>query len=416
MKTQRSPVQRRTLWITAGIAICVLALLAARPCCTWRGRALLASGQAAAARAWFERAQQLSEQPAEHVELARCCRRLHDFAGVETHLRRAIATGAPRHEIERQEWLTLAALGQYRAMASGWSDLFEQPGDDGREICDAYVTMALARFRLEDAFRVLSAWEGDFPRDPQPHYVRGLVYETSLNFEAASKSFERALELDPHRSDARLKLARCLLERLQPQDAVRHLQLCLKAEPENVEAAILLARAQLKLGDYESARERLERQLDRDPQRVDVRQLLGEIELEANQPQAAVAYLAPAVESQPENHELRYAYAQALERAGRKQEAKAHFAFVREAQRAVAKLLPQTQELLRRPDDVALRFEIARITWRYKSREDGARWLQSVLEYDPQHAGAKALLAEHAQLLARSSHTGTPAATTESVP
>ncbi|HVV98757.1 MAG TPA: tetratricopeptide repeat protein [Planctomycetaceae bacterium] len=378
---------------------------------------MLASGQPAAARAWFERAQSLSERPAEHLELARCCRRLRDFPAVETHLRRALATGAPQREVERQEWLTLAALGQYRAMATHWAELFEDPGDDGREICEAYVTSALSRFRLSDAFQVLSAWERDFPRDPQPHFVRGLIYETSLNFEAASKSYERALELDSTRTDARLKLARCLLERLQTEEAVRQLQLCLQADPDSAGAATLLARARMKLGDYESARNLLERQLARDSQRVDARQMLGEIELEANHPQAAVEYLAPAVALQPENHELRYTYAQALERSGHKQEAKAHFEFVKEAQQALARLLPQTQELLRRPDDVALRFEIASATWRYKSREDGAKWLQSVLEYDPQHAGAKALLAEHVQLLARSARAATDVASApESTP
>ena len=66
-----------------------------------------------------------------------------------------------------------------------------------------------------------------------------------------------------------------------------------------------------------------------------------------------------------------------------------------EGTRALLQLSRLTSQVVEDPSNVELRFKVASITWQWKSRSDGEAWLRSVLEYDPKHADAHKLLAEH---------------------
>jgi heme-degrading monooxygenase HmoA len=68
---------------------------------------------------------------------------------------------------------------------------------------------------------------------------------------------------------------------------------------------------------------------------------------------------------------------------------------VTDATRELLKLGPLVEQLVAQPDNVDLRYRVAVITWKWKSREDGEKWLRSVLEYDPHHAGTHATLVDH---------------------
>ena len=117
--------------------------------------------------------------------------------------------------------------------------------------------------------------------------------------------------------------------------------------------------------------------------------------LELNELNLAVKYLRQVIELQPENTELRYSFAQALRSLGKEEEAQQHFKLVDEGTRALLQLSRLTSQVVEDPSNIDLRFKLASITWKWKSRTDGEAWLRSVLEYDPKHAGAHELLANH---------------------
>ena len=74
-----------------------------------------------------------------------------------------------------------------------------------------------------------------------------------------------------------------------------------------------------------------------------------------------------------------------------------HFDYVHEAERSVARMERQLRSVFGRPDDAGLRYEIGITLLRYGAPEDGAKWLRTVLQLDPEHPGAHRALAEYCE-------------------
>jgi predicted Zn-dependent protease len=80
---------------------------------------------------------------------------------------------------------------------------------------------------------------------------------------------------------------------------------------------------------------------------------------------------------------------------GRAAEAEPHFQYVEQAERALRQLDFWLPEVLKRPEDVSLRYRIGTTVLRYRSVSDGVRWLKSVLEIEPEHPDTHRVLAEY---------------------
>ena len=55
----------------------------------------------------------------------------------------------------------------------------------------------------------------------------------------------------------------------------------------------------------------------------------------------------------------------------------------------------QLREVVERPDDIELRYQIGTTLLKYASPDDGAKWLGTVLQLDPDHAKAHLGLAAY---------------------
>src|SRR5262249_35322564 len=100
----------------------------------------LASRDADAAARWVGLWQRVDRSnPQTELFWARIARRRQDYEAVRAHLQRALDLGAARDLVEREEWLTLAQLGQMRDADPHLAALLSAPGEDGAEICEAYV-------------------------------------------------------------------------------------------------------------------------------------------------------------------------------------------------------------------------------------------------------------------------------------
>jgi tetratricopeptide (TPR) repeat protein len=365
----------------------------------WRGSACIEAREHQRALGWLTFAERISWERAElHFLLARCYRRLEDFDRTTTHLERAHQLGWDVRELEREQWLALAQTNRFDDVNPHWADLFDNPGSDGPEISKAYVTGALALFRIGDALRVLTAWETDFPHDAEPHVLRGKLAATMLAWAESSQHYSRALELEPRRPDARLGLARALMRIGQAEQAESHLENLVQGTDDNPEAELLYAQSLVKQGKADEAEQALKDLLGRDPGQIEALLELGNLFLAAGRSDEALEYLQEAVDRKPENREIVYAYGKALQAQGQSEEATACFKFVDEATKPLIELKGLMNRLLANPADLELRFQVAYITWKYRSREEGEKWFRSLLKLAPDHEPTHAALAIHYRL------------------
>ncbi len=395
-RNRRTRLWRLLLLVSVFVVLAVWLATQMDEICLQRGRANLRSRNHDRALVWLEWAQWCAPDRAEVAfYLARANRRLQRFDAVRQYLSKADVLGYDIGQLEREQWLALAQTSQFSEMDDHWSELFLDAADDGPELSNAYVTWCLSRLNLQDGLRVISAWEADFPADPQPHFMRGRVNEVMLRWAEAVEEYQVALALDDTRNDVRFRLGNALMHLLKNDAAVRELRACLAVDPLHADATVALSKCLFKLDDESASRQLLQELVQRHPTHVPALHALGDLELTASNYQAAENALSRAVAIKPEDQTIRYALTKALQRLGRKEEAREHLQFVQEATKPLLRLANLTADLVEDPNNIELRSEIAQITWKYKSHEEGAQWFHSLLDLAPGHAATHLALAEH---------------------
>lgn len=361
-----------------------------------RVRHLLDTRRHAAAGRWLAVAERTSpRRGAVHVQAARLARRQGDFAEVRRRLEAALAAGWPVDDLRREQWLAQAQTGQVDLMQEHWPALFSDPGSDGPEISRAYVVAALARIRLDDARRVLDAWEADYPADPGPHVFRGIIHAIQLEWDDAARAYTRALALDPGDVAARRGLAEALSKRLRFAEALDAWNAVLAADPRDTAAAVGRCDCLVRLGEIDTARSELSALIARAPDDVAALEVAGRLELAAGDAVRAVEHLRRACDRRPEDAELRYAFGRALRLAGDVEAAREHLEFREAAAEPLERLRRLLVDLPRDPWNAEVRAEIGALTYRWRSREEGLQWMRRALDVDPGHAAARALLESH---------------------
>jgi tetratricopeptide (TPR) repeat protein len=367
---------------------------------TWRGRVALNVRNHDQARIWLTIAKWNDPDNAEaQFLLARLHRRVFEFDQVRPHLARAFELGWPVPELEREQWIALAQTGQFQQMEQHWATLFDTAGADGPEICEAFIKDSLAMFRLDNAIRVLDGWDADYPGDPRSHFLRGTLLEVLMNWEAAAEEFRKTVSLDPRHTQARLHLGQSLIRLKRTDEAELELRRCVEQDSADPIARVDWANCLRKLGQIDPAREILDGVLKDFPNHVRALLLRGEIALDSEKPNESVDFLRRATELKPEDRELHYALAQALQSAGLREDAAHEFRLVDEGTKPLLKLSKLTRQLVREPHNSDVRYQVASITYDFKSREEGLKWFHSLLEIDSGHAPTHQALADHYKLV-----------------
>lgn len=403
--TASIPVPARRIRWRVAVALLVLVLLAGvasqlyAELALWRASVCLEEREHQRAVRWLQQVSWLRPRSAElHYLLARTNRRLERYADVEQHLKRAAELGWPRPDLEREQWLAQAQTGQFQLMRQHWSELFRDARSDGPEISRAFVISALSRFQIQDALKVIAVWKADFPNDPEPYFLEGRIAGVGLKWKEAEGAYRQAAIRGPDRVDIQQGLIEALMKQLKFNEADSQLQALLRRDPDNADAQVNRADCQIRLGELDQARELLKGTLQHDPNQYRALVLIGQLESAAGQPQAAIDALRRAVDQHPEDAEVRYMYGRALRAAGREAEAKPHLDFREQAREPLLRLNHATNELVANPANQKLRYEVAELTWRWKSHDEGVTWLKSLLDINPAHQAAHALLARHYEL------------------
>jgi len=326
--------------------------------------------------------------------LARTYRRMGRLNDARDQITQAWKLGYSVETLEREQWLALAQSGQIQEAEKHLPELLTDPGDDGREICEAYVAGYLLNYRLRRVFQLVDAWRRDYPTDPKPYVIQGRVFESHQNSKKAIENYRRALELDSTLTDTRLSLARLLVEVHQQEEASKQFQLCLADDPGSADARTGWSQCLSVMGEHKQARAILLGVLKRHPQHLQARIALGSLELSAGDPERALNCLQSAADDDPWDSSLRYALAQALQRLGRAEDAKPHFQFASGSQQAHARVQILVERLEDEPENPELRYEIGAVLSEFDP-QDSADWLRSAAELDPDHLRAHEALQQH---------------------
>ena len=336
-----------------------------------------------------------AEHPERHFLLARTYRRLGRFDLVREHLEKAWRSGFDKERIRREEWLCQAQAGQLSQAAPHLARLLKDPRGDGPAICEAFVDGYFASYRFAEALPLLTAWQADYPDDPQPHVFLGLFYRHTSKFPQAAEAWRKALELAPHRLDVRARLGRVLVQMHEYAEAAHHFQVCLEAAPRDVDYLCGWGQCLLGLGRATEARQVFTDVLRLEPGHFEARALAGQLAANAGQAAEAVALLRPLSRERPTDPEVRYALAMALVANGEADEARDHFRFVAEARQHMQEVQNLTVQVHQQPNDSDLRYRIGTLLLKYDEPSHGAAWLRSVLNLNPAHRPAHAALAEY---------------------
>jgi len=327
--------------------------------------------------------------------LARTHRRLGDLGKVSMFLERAEAFGGSAERIQRERWLALAQAGRLREAEPHMADMLINAGDDGPDICEAYVQGFFANLRNADALRLLDVWESSYPDDPQPILMRAYLYQSLDHPTEAVELYRKGLAMAPQRTTMRRRLGEALVETGEIDEAKMELSLCAKQAPNDPEVRYVLAQCAHARGDLEQAIRHLDRTLKLAPGHLDARRLKGQLDLAQGKLDEALRGLEAVVEQRQYDTLAREALGRTLRSLGRSDEAKGHFDFVAQAEPSITRLNRLLRESLLEPKDAELRYEIGTILFKYGPPEDAAKWMRATLELNPEHAGAHRALAAH---------------------
>jgi tetratricopeptide (TPR) repeat protein len=224
---RRLPSKRASILLLAALAVLITGWMSWKPLLLRhriaRARSALEARDAGSALQWLQANERLEPNHAEtHFWLARANRRLGQFGKVRDHLERAWKLGYAVEMLKREQWLALAQSGRLDKAEPHLAGLLQDPRDDGREICEAYVAGYLLNYRFAPAFRLLDAWQKDFPEDAYPDLIRGRIYEGQLHAKKAIAAYRQALQLDENLKEAWLRLAKLLTSQQQHEEAVAH--------------------------------------------------------------------------------------------------------------------------------------------------------------------------------------------------
>jgi tetratricopeptide (TPR) repeat protein len=254
--------------------------------------------------------------------------------------------------------------------------------------------------RYHLALKALNQWVNANPTSGEALEWRGLALETLWYFLDAQNSYEQAVAVAPHRRTARFHLVELLLlNKANPDDITKHLQVLLQEEPGRPEYLVAQARLKDLTGDFPAARECFQQALQLTPNDAAIMAYLAEMEYKAGQFCTAEFWARKAIANGSRGFKPYLVLAESLKRQKAPDKAKevdvAHQKYL-----ALKSDADHLNELLRgateqHKDDPDVLAEIAGIFLRDGQDKAGLYWAHKALQRDPYHAPSHALLAAY---------------------
>lgn len=327
---------------------------------------------------------------------ARILRKQGAIAEARERLKQFADLRQSRHELQLEEWLIAAQLGD---LATTEEALLKelQAERDVPEIFDALVQGYLRSGQYAKAEAALNTWRVIRPRDVRPFVLRGIWFMQLANWTQAAGELKEALRRSPNDDNTALLLAEALLGDKHPEDAAALFRRCLHVWPDRPSIVVGLAKALVANGQATEAIRVLQPFFDRTPSSVELSRLLGEALLNSSRPEDAIRVLQSVAEKHSGNAEIRYLFGTALRVVGRINEAESHLSFARQANQEFKEIQRLRELVLQSPDNQSEKLELALLLLKYERDDEALIWLRSLLAKDPRHPEARRLLEEHHQ-------------------
>jgi Flp pilus assembly protein TadD len=362
-----------------------------------QGKTALERDDAAEALRQFDSCLETWPEDAEsHFLAAQAARRSGDLLNARRHLNESMRFGWPHAAIEVEEALLRAASGD---LAWGVHVLLRAAHDnhpDSPEILAVLVPALLAEFRLVDADWLAAKWVELRPQLAKAWTCQADILERLGRKEQAVNALRQLVKLTPEDKQARLNLARLLIElRRDEGEAAEHLEWLMGVDPKNPAVAVQLAACREVQGRPDEAIAILDRSLVDHPSHAPTLHLRGRFEMNRARPGTAREFLRRAVASDPSDRELLYSYFLCVQQVGTPDEIRAAEEQWKRCDADLKRVGELGRAIATTPDDPNLRREMGELFLRNHREVDGLRWLDSALQIDPNHAPTHRVLADY---------------------
>jgi tetratricopeptide (TPR) repeat protein len=297
------------------------------------------------------------------------------------------------------EWALLrAAMGDLDATASELRNAARQDLKLLPLVLEALAEGYLIMSRILDALRTTDAWLELEPNNPQAWFVRGKIHRQVGAVQAIAADYQRVLELDPQRTEARWWLAQALIAIGRYNEAYRELEIYGRSHAHDVDVQVHRAICLRLMGRTEEARSLLDGVLAEHPQHGLALLTRGQLLMSQEHYAEAEPWLRQAVGVLPYDLKGHNALWECLRQQGKTEEAETQ----RERTDALRDLTNQRSDILtrlmqQRPDDPALHCKLGTLYLQLGSPQVGEAWLLSALRLDAHYKPALEALAKYYQ-------------------
>ncbi|MBM80006.1 MAG: hypothetical protein CMJ78_05365 [Planctomycetaceae bacterium] len=318
--------------------------------------------------------------------MARVYRRQGKLTELSDQLKQARDLGYDIERLKHEQWIAEAQSGQMARATPHLPELLVAAREeDGQEIFEAYVSGYFMTYQFGPAIELLGHWINEYPLDERPHIYFGTFHENGQQWKQAAESYRRAIEVAPKDTDARLKLAKVLLELQQHDEATAEMQKLMGLKPNDPMVKLTWAECMIATGSTDKARSVLDQLVKTDSDNIDVKFQLGQLEAQSGNHEQAVEWFREVTEVKPFERSMRYALATSLRATGKADEAQEHFDFTSRSVKAHSRIQLLLEELRKKTDDTKIRHEVGSLMLDYGDPKEAEAWLRSVLEFDPDH-------------------------------
>lgn len=404
-KSSVLPARRFALVATSGLVLAITltltliyrdgltAFLAAR-----EARRALAVGNLAAAEAPLDRWLHASPDSSEaHFLKARIALAGGHLEAATTHLDRAQWLGYPEGPADRLRALIWVRVGRFAEAEPVLIHHLNTTIDPDPEADEALARIFMESYRLGLAGKVIERWARDAPRDGKPYLwlteidrrLRGNMVEIQ------EQHYRAALQRDPQLWKARLGLAEVLRAMHRLDEAAREFASYAAHKPNDPAGPVGLGRVALEQGELKAAASHLDRALALAPDDPSALKDRALIDIRLGDDASAVLRLSKAIRADPLDAEPLYKRSLALTRLGRKDEAAIDTRNLAKLREEHAEVLLIRDRLMDEPDNLDVRYELARWMFDHGRDDEGLRWVRQILAVQPGHPATHQLLAEY---------------------
>jgi tetratricopeptide (TPR) repeat protein len=399
--TAPSRRRRRWFWLLAGSVLLAGGFAAAEGWAVWQERLAaqaLADDRMDEARHHIGMALLVHPRRLSTLLLAARIRRLRGgYTDAEQYLLRCEQLDDTSEPVQLEWMLLRCQQGEVDELAPRLFAKVKQRHPQAPAILETLASIYMRQMRYLEAALALNLWVELVPDSVRALDWRGWVEIQLDHREQGIRDYERLLELQPHRSDIRLRLAQVLIESARHPQAVPHLEWLLREQPDNPDVAAALAPCRVQEAKLEEAQALLDRALQKHPDHFDALFQRGKLEITLGHPTAAEPWLRKALSVRPHDKEARYNLFRCLQaQPNRQQEAE------REQERWEQEGVRQDRltSLLRKylaanPNDADLACEAGKLLLELGEEQRGLFWLHRALAINSRHAPSSQALSAY---------------------